>query len=211
VGNVYVNRNIVGAVVGVQPFGGEGLSGTAPRREAALSLPAALGCPPDPRSRSCVRSTSRRSRSAPHLPADARGLRGAASVGAHGPSRPCAACDRLAAFSPAGAKVLLPGPTGDATPTPSCRARGCSAWPPMPATTPRSSRSCLPPEPRDLGAIGVHAPPRGRAAAAGARCDRDGGCAVVSSGAEFDAVLHHGDTDDRRACSRASPHARARS
>ena len=29
VGNVYVNRNIIGAVVGVQPFGGEGLSGTA--------------------------------------------------------------------------------------------------------------------------------------------------------------------------------------
>ena len=28
VGNVYVNRNIVGAVVGVQPFGGRGLSGT---------------------------------------------------------------------------------------------------------------------------------------------------------------------------------------
>jgi RHH-type proline utilization regulon transcriptional repressor/proline dehydrogenase/delta 1-pyrroline-5-carboxylate dehydrogenase len=31
VGNVYVNRNIVGAVVGVQPFGGCGLSGTGPK------------------------------------------------------------------------------------------------------------------------------------------------------------------------------------
>jgi len=30
-GNVYVNRNIVGAVVGVQPFGGSGLSGTGPK------------------------------------------------------------------------------------------------------------------------------------------------------------------------------------
>ncbi|WP_215777104.1 trifunctional transcriptional regulator/proline dehydrogenase/L-glutamate gamma-semialdehyde dehydrogenase [Paludibacterium sp. B53371] len=30
-GNVYVNRNIVGAVVGVQPFGGEGKSGTGPK------------------------------------------------------------------------------------------------------------------------------------------------------------------------------------
>jgi RHH-type proline utilization regulon transcriptional repressor/proline dehydrogenase/delta 1-pyrroline-5-carboxylate dehydrogenase len=30
-GNVYVNRNITGAVVGVQPFGGEGLSGTGPK------------------------------------------------------------------------------------------------------------------------------------------------------------------------------------
>ena len=31
VGNTYVNRNIIGAVVGVQPFGGEGLSGTGPK------------------------------------------------------------------------------------------------------------------------------------------------------------------------------------
>ena len=30
-GNAYVNRNMVGAVVGVQPFGGEGLSGTGPK------------------------------------------------------------------------------------------------------------------------------------------------------------------------------------
>jgi RHH-type proline utilization regulon transcriptional repressor/proline dehydrogenase/delta 1-pyrroline-5-carboxylate dehydrogenase len=31
VGNVYVNRNIIGAVVGTQPFGGSGLSGTGPK------------------------------------------------------------------------------------------------------------------------------------------------------------------------------------
>jgi len=31
VGNIYVNRNIVGAVVGAQPFGGQGLSGTGPK------------------------------------------------------------------------------------------------------------------------------------------------------------------------------------
>jgi len=31
IGNSYVNRNIIGAVVGVQPFGGEGLSGTGPK------------------------------------------------------------------------------------------------------------------------------------------------------------------------------------
>jgi hypothetical protein len=31
VGNVYVNRNMIGAVVGVQPFGGEGLIGTGPK------------------------------------------------------------------------------------------------------------------------------------------------------------------------------------
>jgi len=31
VGNLYVNRSMIGAVVGVQPFGGEGLSGTGPK------------------------------------------------------------------------------------------------------------------------------------------------------------------------------------
>ena len=31
IGNIYINRNIVGAVVGVQPFGGRGLSGTGPK------------------------------------------------------------------------------------------------------------------------------------------------------------------------------------
>lgn len=38
VGNIYVNRNIVGATVGVQPFGGEGLSGTGPKAGGPLYL-----------------------------------------------------------------------------------------------------------------------------------------------------------------------------
>jgi RHH-type proline utilization regulon transcriptional repressor/proline dehydrogenase/delta 1-pyrroline-5-carboxylate dehydrogenase len=55
VGNIYVNRNMVGAVVGVQPFGGERLSGTGPKAGGPLYLqrlagcqqlaPADLGCP----------------------------------------------------------------------------------------------------------------------------------------------------------------------
>ncbi len=39
VGNVYVNRNMIGAVVGVQPFGGEGLSGTGPKAGGPHYLP----------------------------------------------------------------------------------------------------------------------------------------------------------------------------
>ena len=39
VGNVYVNRNQIGAVVGSQPFGGEGLSGTGPKAGGPLYLP----------------------------------------------------------------------------------------------------------------------------------------------------------------------------
>jgi RHH-type proline utilization regulon transcriptional repressor/proline dehydrogenase/delta 1-pyrroline-5-carboxylate dehydrogenase len=38
-GNTYVNRSIVGAVVGVQPFGGEGLSGTGPKAGGPHYLP----------------------------------------------------------------------------------------------------------------------------------------------------------------------------
>ncbi|WWO97204.1 MAG: trifunctional transcriptional regulator/proline dehydrogenase/L-glutamate gamma-semialdehyde dehydrogenase [Candidatus Dasytiphilus stammeri] len=38
IGNLYVNRNMVGAVVGVQPFGGEGLSGTGPKAGGPLYL-----------------------------------------------------------------------------------------------------------------------------------------------------------------------------
>jgi RHH-type proline utilization regulon transcriptional repressor/proline dehydrogenase/delta 1-pyrroline-5-carboxylate dehydrogenase len=39
VGNVYVNRNMVGAVVGLQPFGGQGLSGTGPKAGGPHLLP----------------------------------------------------------------------------------------------------------------------------------------------------------------------------
>jgi len=37
-GNVYINRNMIGAVVGVQPFGGRGLSGTGPKAGGPLYL-----------------------------------------------------------------------------------------------------------------------------------------------------------------------------
>jgi RHH-type proline utilization regulon transcriptional repressor/proline dehydrogenase/delta 1-pyrroline-5-carboxylate dehydrogenase len=37
-GNIYVNRNMIGAVVGVQPFGGDGLSGTGPKAGGPLYL-----------------------------------------------------------------------------------------------------------------------------------------------------------------------------
>jgi RHH-type proline utilization regulon transcriptional repressor/proline dehydrogenase/delta 1-pyrroline-5-carboxylate dehydrogenase len=45
-GNVYVNRNIIGAVVGVQPFGGSGLSGTGPKAGGPLYLRRLLSRPP---------------------------------------------------------------------------------------------------------------------------------------------------------------------
>jgi RHH-type proline utilization regulon transcriptional repressor/proline dehydrogenase/delta 1-pyrroline-5-carboxylate dehydrogenase len=39
IGNTYVNRNMIGAVVGVQPFGGTGLSGTGPKAGGPHYLP----------------------------------------------------------------------------------------------------------------------------------------------------------------------------
>ncbi|MGV3511578.1 MAG: trifunctional transcriptional regulator/proline dehydrogenase/L-glutamate gamma-semialdehyde dehydrogenase [Novosphingobium sp.] len=38
VGNIYINRNVIGAIVGVQPFGGRGLSGTGPKAGGPLYL-----------------------------------------------------------------------------------------------------------------------------------------------------------------------------
>jgi RHH-type proline utilization regulon transcriptional repressor/proline dehydrogenase/delta 1-pyrroline-5-carboxylate dehydrogenase len=47
VGNIYVNRSMIGAVVGVQPFGGEGLSGTGPKAGGPLLLRRLVrGAPP---------------------------------------------------------------------------------------------------------------------------------------------------------------------
>ena len=44
-GNIYVNRNIIGAIVGVQPFGGTGLSGTGPKAGGPLYLGRLLASP----------------------------------------------------------------------------------------------------------------------------------------------------------------------
>jgi len=45
-GNIYVNRNIIGAVVGVQPFGGHGLSGTGPKAGGPLYMKRLLAAAP---------------------------------------------------------------------------------------------------------------------------------------------------------------------
>lgn len=46
-GNLYVNRNIVGAIVGVQPFGGQGLSGTGPKAGGPLYVSRLLAQSPN--------------------------------------------------------------------------------------------------------------------------------------------------------------------
>ncbi len=55
-GNLYVNRNVIGAVVGVQPFGGRGLSGTGPKAGGPLYLGRLVATPPIPPQHSSVYS-----------------------------------------------------------------------------------------------------------------------------------------------------------
>ena len=107
VGNIYVNRNMIGVVVGVQPFGGEGLSGTGPKAGGPLSLrrlvrgaPLPLAALPRPACSALDEMEAWLSGDAVPLDEAARGrLR-----------------DHLAAYrraSLAGLVLALPGPTGE--------------------------------------------------------------------------------------------------
>jgi len=112
VGNVYVNRNMVGAVVGVQPFGGEGLSGTGPKAGGPLYLHRLLArAPADAMARALsagsIEATSTAAAVAPALAA----LRGWAAR--ERDDRLADACVRFASASRVGVAVLLAGPTGE--------------------------------------------------------------------------------------------------
>jgi RHH-type proline utilization regulon transcriptional repressor/proline dehydrogenase/delta 1-pyrroline-5-carboxylate dehydrogenase len=117
-GNLYVNRNMVGAVVGVQPFGGEGLSGTGPKAGGPLYLYRLLSSrPEDAVSRTLQRMDAR-------TPADtelrdlwqAEGqpltlLQAWARQNQH--TELAELTERFAAASQSGLSRVLPGPTGE--------------------------------------------------------------------------------------------------
>ncbi|UUX97459.1 trifunctional transcriptional regulator/proline dehydrogenase/L-glutamate gamma-semialdehyde dehydrogenase [Aquabacterium sp. J223] len=107
VGNVYVNRTMVGAVVGVQPFGGEGLSGTGPKAGGPLYMTRLLAARPALGLARALRGD----RPAPPAPPPLLALRGWAT--AQGRAALADACERFAAESCAGLKRVLPGPTGE--------------------------------------------------------------------------------------------------
>jgi RHH-type proline utilization regulon transcriptional repressor/proline dehydrogenase/delta 1-pyrroline-5-carboxylate dehydrogenase len=99
VGNIYVNRNIVGAVVGVQPFGGEGKSGTGPKAGGPLYL-------------------KRLQRAAPPLLRHER--KGTVALDAlmvwartHGQQRVMTLAEQYMRTTLLGATLALPGPTGE--------------------------------------------------------------------------------------------------
>jgi RHH-type transcriptional regulator, proline utilization regulon repressor / proline dehydrogenase / delta 1-pyrroline-5-carboxylate dehydrogenase len=102
VGNIYVNRNIIGATVGVQPFGGSRLSGTGPKAGGPLYL-----------SRLVAEPTS----------SALDGVEGGAATEAiraygawlasHGHGLEAERCVGMMARSPLGARAELKGPVGE--------------------------------------------------------------------------------------------------
>ncbi|WP_256228271.1 trifunctional transcriptional regulator/proline dehydrogenase/L-glutamate gamma-semialdehyde dehydrogenase [Variovorax sp. YR750] len=104
-GNVYVNRNIVGAVVGVQPFGGEGLSGTGPKAGGPLYMLRMLSARPDD---AMVRAVAGGT-AVPRTPLSAL-ARWARETGRTALAAQCAA---FAEQSRAGSSRTLAGPTGE--------------------------------------------------------------------------------------------------
>ncbi len=107
-GNIYVNRNIVGAVVGVQPFGGHGLSGTGPKAGGPLLLrrllahaPAATPLAPSDPPDAVVRYAAQLQMLSDEL----------AGVGLEAGT--VATVRTIAARSPLGAELALPGPVGE--------------------------------------------------------------------------------------------------
>jgi RHH-type proline utilization regulon transcriptional repressor/proline dehydrogenase/delta 1-pyrroline-5-carboxylate dehydrogenase len=101
VGNIYVNRNIIGAVVGVQPFGGHRLSGTGPKAGGPLYLKRLLGASP------------------PHWPelgppaASPEAAQFRQWLASLGRGELAERCKAVAALSRLGVKVELPGPVGE--------------------------------------------------------------------------------------------------
>ncbi|HEY5581434.1 MAG TPA: L-glutamate gamma-semialdehyde dehydrogenase, partial [Rhodoferax sp.] len=134
-GNIYVNRNVIGAVVGVQPFGGMGLSGTGPKaggplylyrllqEDDAQSNPALSALVASPASRALPLASAERQLAAhPTLQALQRlmaGLQGPTLAAAHvalgslDAAQGAAACEAYRACSVLGQAFMLPGPTGE--------------------------------------------------------------------------------------------------
>ncbi|HET8995873.1 MAG TPA: trifunctional transcriptional regulator/proline dehydrogenase/L-glutamate gamma-semialdehyde dehydrogenase, partial [Acetobacteraceae bacterium] len=103
VGNIYVNRNMIGAVVGVQPFGGHGLSGTGPKAGGPLILRRLLAAAPPA-------LPLAKPAEPPHAAAARTWIEFARPFTTEAAIR---ACERALAQSAVGATVDLPGPVGE--------------------------------------------------------------------------------------------------
>ncbi len=162
-GNLYVNRSIIGAVVGVQPFGGHGLSGTGPKAGGPLY----------------VRRLMRRAPAgkwAGQPPEGARRwevwLRGAGDTAA------AVHCSQCLASTPVGMAVELPGPAGERN---------------VYSTLPRGTVRCIADTQAGLFAQVSAALATGNRALVPAGSVSLGEWVVADTGTEpFDAVLYNG-------------------
>jgi RHH-type transcriptional regulator, proline utilization regulon repressor / proline dehydrogenase / delta 1-pyrroline-5-carboxylate dehydrogenase len=102
-GNIYVNRNIIGATVGVQPFGGSRLSGTGPKAGGPLYL-SRLVAEPAPGALDGLEGGD----------AAIAGIRAYGDwLAANGHAAEAERCVGMMARSPIGARVELKGPVGE--------------------------------------------------------------------------------------------------
>ena len=111
-GNLYVNRNMVGAVVGVQPFGGEGLSGTGPKAGGPLYLTRLLSSAPNNASKVTLsRLPLHSTADQPSNVAPVSALQLWAEQNEH--SVLAQACETYRDTTVSNRIALLPGPTGE--------------------------------------------------------------------------------------------------
>ncbi|WP_434666023.1 trifunctional transcriptional regulator/proline dehydrogenase/L-glutamate gamma-semialdehyde dehydrogenase [Aeromonas sp. NJAU223] len=110
VGNLYVNRNIVGAVVGVQPFGGEGLSGTGPKAGGPLYMYRLLATRPDDAVANQLRQEAG---GAPQAESLKPALQALHNWAAKQEKALVPLCDRYGELAQSGRTQLLVGPTGE--------------------------------------------------------------------------------------------------
>ncbi|MDA8253893.1 MAG: trifunctional transcriptional regulator/proline dehydrogenase/L-glutamate gamma-semialdehyde dehydrogenase [Rhodospirillales bacterium] len=103
-GNVYVNRNMIGAVVGVQPFGGHGLSGTGPKAGGPLILRRLLSAAPLTPPRAVPADAAARTEAARAWVEFARPFTTAEAA---------RGCERAIECSAVGMSMELPGPVGE--------------------------------------------------------------------------------------------------
>ena len=114
-GNLYVNRNVIGAVVGVQPFGGMGLSGTGPKAGGPLYLYRLVQAEPG----AALRALPAAPQAKATTPSPLAALRALLAEGQPelldswlAPTA-LAQCDSLLATARPQLDLLLPGPTGE--------------------------------------------------------------------------------------------------
>jgi RHH-type proline utilization regulon transcriptional repressor/proline dehydrogenase/delta 1-pyrroline-5-carboxylate dehydrogenase len=193
-GNIYVNRNIVGAVVGVQPFGGEGLSGTGPKAGGPLYLYRLLSTrPADAIARHFQADDARSPADTTLRDQQIKPLNTLKTWAAGSQLSDLAAlCEQFAGSRRAASPAYCLARPASATATACCRASTCCAWPTTKPTCWRNWRRCW----RWVARRCSRTASRPRPCAAACRRSCKAKIKLVADwnndDVAFDAVIHHG-------------------